>query len=84
MIGIVQILIPSSWISAYLTRPVEISLMLDLLQDFVYKLLECYIHPFCSTNGALSPCISFGPLLKSPHSVLPLVLKRNKGLPLTM
>ena len=45
MIGTVQILIPSSQISAHLTRPAKIWLMLDLLQDLVYKLLECYSPP---------------------------------------
>lgn len=81
MIYALQILIPTGWIFAHLTRPTEIRLMLDLLQDFVYGLLECYIHPLYLTNGVLHPCISSMPLLEAPSPVLPLVLKRNRGLP---
>ena len=53
--------------------------MLDLLQDLVYKLLKCYIHPFFSVDGVLPPppSISSRPLSKALSLVLPLVLRCN-------
>ena len=40
MIGAIQILVPFGWVSAHLIKPAEMRLMLDLLQDFIYRLLK--------------------------------------------
>ena len=42
--------------------------MLDLLQDFMYKLFKSDVHPFSLANGVLPLNLSFGPLLKAPSS----------------
>ena len=71
MIYALQILIPTSWIFAHLTRPTKIRLVLNLLQDFVYRLLECYIHPLCSANGVLHPLHLFYAFSRSLQSNAP-------------
>ena len=81
IIGAIQILVPPSWISTHFTGPIEIRLLLDLLQDFMFRFFKIDVYPFCSANGVLPLDLSSRLLLKAFSSGFLLVLKRNRGLP---
>ena len=81
IITAIQILVPPSWISTHFTGPTEIRLMLDLLQDFMYRFFKIDVYPFCSANGVLPPDLSSRLLLKAPCFGFLLVLKHSRGLP---
>ena len=80
----IQALVSFGCIPAHLVGPSKIRFMLYSLRDLMYQFFECYIYPLSSTIEVFSPYIYLRPWLETPESVLLLVLKSNKGLPLPL